>query len=87
MVPNVRSKMNLSVLNVDFRHRRGCRAALEGLRWPEGVRCLRCGSDRFPHLDAETTRIAMPARYRFSSQRAPSFTTPTALAEWFLAIL
>ena len=30
-------KMNLAVLNVDFDTDGECRAALEGLRWPDGV--------------------------------------------------
>ena len=50
-------KMTLPTLMVDFDTDAECRALLERLRWPDGVCCLRCGSERISRI---TTRIEGP---------------------------
>jgi Transposase zinc-ribbon domain len=42
----------------------GCLDYLEALRWPDGVRCLRCGSDRVSRFVANAS-----FRRRFSEKR------------------
>ena len=43
-----------------------CRAYLEGLRWPEGVRCPRCGSDKISRIRTRDQLDCGSCRYRFS---------------------
>src|SRR6266850_5074642 len=38
--------LTMGDLMARFRCEDSCRAYLEALRWPEGLRCVRCGSDR-----------------------------------------
>ncbi len=65
-----------------------CRAFLEGLRWPEGVRCPRC------HADEGISRIEMRGQfecgvcgYQFSVRVGTVFhATHLPLWKWFLAV-
>ena len=45
--------MDLMKLMERFHSEEKCREVLEELRWPDGVRCLRCDSDRISRI---TTR-------------------------------
>lgn len=84
----LRSKMNLAVLNVDFDTDAECRAALEGLRWPDGVRCLRCGSDKISRISTRKQFDCDACRYRFSVTTGTIFhDSHLPLPKWFLAIL
>src|SRR5580658_3020295 len=66
-----------------------CRAYLEGLRWPEGVKCPRCGSDKISRMytrdqfDCE----AESCGYQFSVTAGTIFNdTHLSLWKWFLAV-
>lgn len=84
----MRSKMNLSVLNVDFDTDKECRQALEELRWPKGVRCLRCNSEKISRISTRKQYDCDSCRYRFSVTTGTLFhDSHLPLAKWFLAIL
>ena len=51
-------KMNLSTLMVDFDTDSECRTMLEDLRWPQGVRCVKCNSDH-DHADQDAQAIRL----------------------------
>ncbi len=50
--------MNLVKLIEDYGSEDKCRAFLEDLRWPDGVRCPRCGTDLYMPDPVEVHRPA-----------------------------
>lgn len=84
----MRAKMNLPTLNVDFDTDAECRAALEGLRWPDGVRCLHCNSDKISRISTRNQLDCDSCRYRFSVTTGTIFhDSHLPLPKWFLAVL
>lgn len=84
----LRSKMTLPALNVDFDTDAECRQALEELRWPDGVTCLRCGSDKISRITTRKQFDCNACRYRFSVTTGTIFhDSHLPLSKWFLAIL
>jgi transposase-like protein len=84
----MRQKMNLSALNVDFDTDAECREALEDLRWPNGVRCLRCDSDKISRISTRRQYDCDSCRYRFSVTTGTVFhDSHLPLPKWFLAVL
>src|SRR5215813_12622896 len=85
----IKAKNSLSSLNVDFDTDTECRQALEELRWPEGVKCPRCASDKISRI---TTRKQYDCgnpecRYRFSVTTGTIFNdSHLALPKWFVAV-
>ena len=80
--------MNLSVLNSAFDTDAECRQALEEIRWPEGVRCLRCESDKISRISTRRQFDCDSCRYRFSVTTGTIFhDSHLPLPKWFLAIL
>lgn len=64
-----------------------CRAYLEGLRWPDGVRCPRCGSDKISRIKTREQLDCDSCRYRFSVTSSTVFhDTHLPLWKWFVAI-
>jgi transposase-like protein len=68
-----------------------CKAYLTARRWPEGVRCPRCGNDKLSHLKARPfhwqCRGCSPAGYRFSVLVGTPFeNTNVGLRKWFQVI-
>lgn len=81
-------KMNLPRLMVDFDTDAECRAALEQLRWPDGVTCLRCGSDSISRITTRKQYDCNACRYRFSVTTGTIFNdSHLALPKWFMAVL
>jgi transposase-like protein len=84
----MKSKMNLPALNVDFDTDAECRQALEELRWPKGVKCLRCDSDKISRITTRKQYDCDACRYRFSATTGTIFhDSHLPLPKWFLAIL
>jgi transposase-like protein len=84
----IKSKMNLPTLNVDFDTDTECREALEGLRWPDGVKCLRCWSDSISRITTRKQYDCNACRYRFSVTTGTIFNdSHLALPKWFMAVL
>jgi len=81
-------KMTLPRLMTDFDTDAECRAALEQLRWPKGVRCLRCGSDSISRITTRKQFDCNDCRYRFSVTTGTIFNdSHLPLAKWFMAVL
>jgi transposase-like protein len=85
---SIKAKMTLPALNVDFDTDSECREALEQLRWPEGVKCLRCGSESISRITTRRQYDCNACRYRFSVTTGTVFNdSHLALSKWFLAVL
>jgi transposase-like protein len=83
----IKAKNSLSTLNVDFDTDTECRQALEELRWPEGVQCLRCGSDKISRITTRKQYDCNKCRYRFSVTTGTVFNdSHLALPKWFIAV-
>lgn len=67
-----------------------CREYLVEMRWPDGVRCPRCGNDKVIRLSRPWTwqcRACAPQGYRFSPLVGTIFeNTNVALCTWFQVI-
>lgn len=65
-----------------------CREILTKLRWPEGVRCLRCGSDeRICYLESRKQFECGSCGYQFSVTTGTIFNdTHLPLEKWFAAV-
>src|SRR6266542_6425568 len=61
-----RQNMNLVKLIERYGDEDRCRAYLEKLRWPEGVRCPRCDSDKISRLRERKQFDCDSCRYQFS---------------------
>lgn len=84
----ITSKTTLSRLMVDFDTDAECRAALEKLRWPNGVCCLRCGSTSISRITSRKQFDCNACRYRFSVTTGTVFNdSHLALPKWFMAVL
>jgi transposase-like protein len=64
-----------------------CRAYLEALRWPKGVYCARCGSDKISRIHDRDQYDCDSCRYQFSVTAGTVFNdTHLPLWKWFLAV-
>ena len=82
------TKMTLPKLMVDFDTDAECRQALEELRWPDGVCCLRCGSVSISRIKTRKQYDCNDCRYRFSVTTGTVFNdSHLALPKWFMAVL
>jgi transposase-like protein len=80
-------EINLVSLIDNFGSEDECRAHLRKLRWPNGVRCLRCGSDKVPWLENQKKHQCKSCRYQFSVTAGTIFhDTHLPLWKWFLAV-
>ena len=81
-------KMTLPRLMVDYDTDAECRAALEELRWPDGVCCLRCGSLSISRIKTRKQYDCNDCRYRFSVTTGTILNdSHLALPKWFMAVL
>ena len=82
------TRMTLPKLMVDFDTDAECRQALEELRWPDGVCCLRCGSESISRIKTRKQYDCNDCRYRFSATTGTIFNdSHLALPKWFMAVL
>jgi len=83
------SDMNLMKLMADFDTDAECRAALEDLRWPNGIRCPRCDMDKIYRADHKKARQQFDCAscgYQFSVTVGTIFEdTKLPLPKWFAA--
>jgi transposase-like protein len=64
-----------------------CRTYLEHLRWPEGVKCLRCESDKISRIYTRGLFTCDACGYQFSVKVGTIFhDSHLPLTKWFLAI-
>lgn len=81
--------MNLPDLIEQFRSEERCRSYLEDLRWPDGVRCPRCGNASTSWIEKRHQHECNEAscRYQFSVTAGTVFhDSHLPLWKWFLAI-
>ncbi len=79
--------MNLSHLIDRFADEDKCRAYLEELRWPDGVRCPRCESHKVSRIRERNQFDCDSCRYQFSVTAGTLFhDSHLPLRKWFLAV-
>src|SRR6266700_6042216 len=84
---SVVAEMNLPKLIERFGSEDKCHAYLEELRWPEGVKCPRCGSDKISRIRARRQFDCDGCRYQFSVRVGTVLQdSKLPLWKWFLAV-
>lgn len=79
--------IDLLKINEAFDTDAECRAYLEELRWPKGVTCPRCQSDKISRIKARKVFDCDGCRYQFSVTAGTIFhDSHLPLPKWFLAI-
>ncbi|CAN5787284.1 IS1595 family transposase [soil metagenome] len=79
--------MNLPDLIERFGSEDRCRGYLEALRWPSGVRCPRCESDKISRIVKRNQYDCDSCRYQFSVRAGTVFhDSHLKLWKWFLAV-
>ena len=79
--------MNLVKLVDDFHSEGACRKFLEGLRWPDGVRCPRCNGATISRIVERDQFDCDSCRYQFSVTAGTIFNdTHLPLWKWFMAV-
>ena len=64
-----------------------CRKHLEALRWKDGVKCPRCGSEKVSHIKTRDQYDCDACRYQFSVTAGSIFhDSHLPLWKWFLAV-
>jgi transposase-like protein len=84
-----KAHMNLPKLMEQFGSEDRCHAYLEAMRWPDGVECLRCGSDSISRISSRRLFECNEesCRYQFSVRVGTIFDrSHLPLWKWFLAI-
>jgi transposase-like protein len=78
--------MNLADLVEQFGSNDRCRHYLEHLRWPDGVECPRCGSEKIARIKTRKQLDCSSCRYRFSVTVGTIFhDSHLPLWKWFAA--
>src|SRR5215203_5143742 len=79
--------MNLVSLVERFHDEEACRKYMEELRWPDGAKCPRCGSDKLSRIKKRHQFQCNSCRYDFSVTAGTIFhDTHLPLWKWFLAV-
>lgn len=79
--------MNLVQLVEQFADEKKCRAYLEALRWPDGVKCPRCQSEKISRVLKRDQFDCDSCRYQFSVTSGTMFQdSHIPLWKWFLAV-
>ncbi len=82
----MKEQMDLCKLIEQYGDDSNCRKALENFRWPEGVRCPSCQSDKISRIVARNQFDCDSCRYQFSVLSGTIFhDTHLPLQKWFLA--
>jgi len=82
----MKEQMNLCDLVEQYGDDTKCRKAIESLRWPDGVRCPACGSEKISRIVARNQFDCDSCRYQFSATSGTIFhDTHLPLHKWFLA--
>jgi transposase-like protein len=79
--------VNLISLIEDYRDEDKCRDRMASLKWPDGVKCPRCGSEKISHIRTRDQYDCDACRYQFSVTAGTIFhDSHLPLWKWFLAI-
>lgn len=86
-VKTPKSEVDLLGIMQKFGDEERCRAYLEALRWPEGVKCLRCQSDKISRIYTRGLFTCDACGYQFSVKVGTIFhDSHLPLTKWFLAV-
>src|ERR1051325_1461177 len=84
--PAPKSDMDLMKLIERFDTDEKCRMTLEKLRWPDGVRCIRCGDNKISRNYKRNQFECTPCGYHFSVTAGTIFhDSHLPLRKWFIA--
>jgi transposase-like protein len=79
--------VNLINLIEDYGNDEKCREGLESLKWPDGVKCPRCGSNKISRIMKRSQFDCDICRYQFSVTAGTIFhDSHLPLWKWFLAV-
>jgi len=82
-----KQEFDLMTMMERFGDEEKCRTYLEHLRWPEGVRCIRCQSDKISRIYSRNMFVCDSCDYQFSVKTATIFhDSHLPLMKWFAAI-
>lgn len=82
-----KSEMDLMTLFEKFGNDEKCRIYLEKLRWPNGVRCVRCESEKISRIYKRNQFHCDSCKYQFSATAGTIFhDSHLPLMKWFAAI-
>ncbi len=85
--PTFTQEMNLVELIEQFGSEDKCRRYLEALRWPSGVRCIRCQSPKISRIKTRDQFDCDACGYQFSVRAGTIFhDSHLPLWKWFLAV-
>ena len=80
-------EINLISLIEQFRNEEKDRKYLEGLKWPDGVKCPRCESEKISHIKKYQRYECDACRYQFTVTAGSIFhDSHLPLWKWFLAV-
>lgn len=83
----LRSAMDLVTLFERFGNDEKCRIYLERLRWPSGIRCIRCDSEKISRIYKRNQFACDSCQYHFSVKTGTIFhDSHLSLVKWFAAI-
>src|SRR5260370_22572912 len=84
---NQKSNMDLVQLFERFGTEKQCREALEQMRWPNGVKCLRCQSEKVYRIHTRNLFRCESCEYQFCAKTGTIFhDSHLPLPKWFAAI-
>lgn len=87
VTPKQKQEMDLLTLMQRFGDEDKCRAYLEHLRFPDGVRCIRCQSDKISRIYTRAVFSCDACGYQFSVKTGTIFhDSHLPLVKWFAAI-
>jgi transposase-like protein len=79
--------VNLISLIEKYGNEEVCRKTLEGLKWPDGIKCPRCGSEKISHIHKRDQFDCDACRYQFSVTAGSIFhDSHLPLWKWFLTV-
>jgi transposase-like protein len=79
--------MDLMALMAHFQSDEKCRAYLVALRWPQGVRCLKCASSRISYISTRRQFECDACEYQFSVTAGTIFhDSHLPLSKWLAAV-
>jgi len=82
-----KQEMNLMNLMEKFHNDEQCRTYMEHIRWPDGVKCPRCQSDKISHMYTRNQYDCDSCGYQFSVTSGTIFhDSHLKLTKWFVAI-
>jgi transposase-like protein len=80
-------EVNLFDLIEQYHNDDDCRKALEALKWPNGVKCPRCGSEKVSSIKNRDQFYCDPCHYNFSVTAGTIFhDSHLPLSKWFFAV-